>query len=117
MGLDIYTWLAQRLHRILVSRPQRISWLSLYGQFGQGYNLVSNPNNLAKFRMDFRKALRQVLALYQEARVVDDVQKRPRIRQQGRELVWRSDYAEGLMLFHSRPPVLKRLPQSATVTL
>jgi hypothetical protein len=114
MGLDIYQWLAQRLHRIKPGQPQKLSWLALWGQFGQGYDLIKNPKNMGKFRMDFRKAMRQVLALYQQARVEDDEQKKPRIRKRGGELVWRSDYSEGLTLHHSQPPVLKRPPKGTT---
>lgn len=108
MGLDIYTWLAQRLHRIEPNSPQKVSWMSLHTQFGQGYDLQKNPKSLGKFRLDFRKALHQVLLVYRGARVIDAVQKKPRLRPQGGEMVWRSDYAEGLTLFHSPPPVPKR---------
>ena len=38
MALDIYTWLAQRLHRIPPNRPQFVSWNALKVQFGQGYD-------------------------------------------------------------------------------
>ena len=37
MGLDIYTWLAQRLHRVNPSKPQFIPWPRLHEQFGQNY--------------------------------------------------------------------------------
>jgi hypothetical protein len=36
LALDIYCWLAQRLHRIPADKPQLISWSALYDQFGQG---------------------------------------------------------------------------------
>src|ERR1700688_2899058 len=35
LALDIYTWLAQRMHRIPAERPQFIPWTGLYDQFGQ----------------------------------------------------------------------------------
>ena len=38
MGLDLYMWLAQRLHRVPQDRPQFIAWTALHAQFGQGYN-------------------------------------------------------------------------------
>ena len=37
MALDIYVWLAQRLHRINLGNPQFIPWATLYEQFGQGF--------------------------------------------------------------------------------
>ena len=37
MALDIYCWLAQRLHRIPTGQPQFVSWGAIYDQFGQGY--------------------------------------------------------------------------------
>ena len=36
MALDVYVWLAQRLHRVPPGRPQFITWAALYEQFGQG---------------------------------------------------------------------------------
>lgn len=38
MALDIYTWLAQRLHRVAHGEPGFIPWVSLKEQFGQGYD-------------------------------------------------------------------------------
>ena len=60
LALDIYAWLAQRLHRIPAGKPARISWAALHGQFGQGYN----PEHIDKFRQVFRVALKEVLTLY-----------------------------------------------------
>ena len=39
MALDVYCWLAQRLHRV-PSAGQQISWQALHDQFGQGYARV-----------------------------------------------------------------------------
>jgi hypothetical protein len=36
MALDVYCWLAQRLHRVPAA-GQRISWQALHDQFGQGF--------------------------------------------------------------------------------
>jgi hypothetical protein len=36
MALDIYAWLAQRLHRVPAGKPQFIAWSLIYEQFGQG---------------------------------------------------------------------------------
>ena len=83
MALDLYCWLAQRLHRIAEGRPQFVSWASTKDQFGQGYGRMDN------FKRVFRVALEQVLAQYQLARVEED--------------------GRGLTLRNSPPPVEKRL--------
>ena len=83
MALDIYAWLAQRLHRIPEGRPQFIPWTAVKDQFGQGYRRVRD------FRRVFRTALTQVLIQYQAARVEED--------------------GRGLTLRNSAPPVPKRL--------
>jgi hypothetical protein len=67
MGLDIYAWLAQRLHRIDPRRPAFIPWASLKEQFGPDYNKMFN------FKREFRITLGQVLRRYQTARIeLDD---------------------------------------------
>jgi hypothetical protein len=58
MALDIYAWLANRLHRVPENAPVRISWAALHGQFGQGYARIDH------FCDAFRVALREVLTLY-----------------------------------------------------
>src|SRR5215211_2354610 len=35
VALDIYCWLAQRLHRVLPGKPQLVTWANLQEQFGQ----------------------------------------------------------------------------------
>jgi hypothetical protein len=85
MALDIYCWLAQRLHRIPVGQPQFVPWLAIYDQFGQGYR------EIRKFRRDFLKLLVQVKVAYPAARLSDD--------------------RRGLTLEASPPPVAKRLVQ------
>src|ERR1022692_3076176 len=37
LALDIYAWLANRLHRIPANKPVPVSWRALHWQFGQGY--------------------------------------------------------------------------------
>jgi hypothetical protein len=101
LALDIYNWLAQRLHRIPVERPQTVSWLSLHEQFGQGYA----PERLFNFRRVFRTALREVLTVYPAARVEDDEAKRARCHYHNRHAIWRTDPLPGLKLYHSPPPV------------
>lgn len=105
LALDIYAWLAQRLHRIPESKPAFVSWAALHGQFGQGYN----PARMNKFRQVFKVALKQVLALYQSAHITEDERRRPTLFLQGGKPVWREPPAKGLTLRHSLPPVPHRL--------
>lgn len=65
LDLDIYTWLAHRLHRLPKS-GQPIHWRGLRGQFGPDYK---NPRD---FKRAFLASLRRVLAVYPTAKV--DVQ-------------------------------------------
>lgn len=60
MSLDIYVWLAWRLHSL--SRPTGISWPALHAQFGTGFKA------LRQFRPHFVEALGAALAAYPEAR-------------------------------------------------
>jgi hypothetical protein len=105
LALDIYSWLAQRLHRIPVEKPQTVSWIALHAQFGQGYN----PEHVRKFRQVFRVALKEVLTVYPAARVEDDEAKPARRQVQHGRVLWREEVAKGLKLFHSAPPVRKLL--------
>jgi len=105
LALDIYAWLAQRLHRIPVGKPARVSWVALHSQFGQGYN----PEYMSKFRQVFRVALKEVLTLYKAARVEDDDASLARIYFQDGRQVWREKPAKGLTLYNSPPPVRKLL--------
>jgi hypothetical protein len=83
MGIDIYQWLAQRLHRVNPARPCFIQWPALKQQFGPDYLRMSH------FKGPFRKALAQVLARYKAARIEID--------------------SYGMRLHNSPPPVTKRL--------
>ena len=58
MGLDIYTWLAQRLHRIPEGEKQFVSWQNLKDQFGHGYGRMDN------FKRVFRDTVNTVLTQY-----------------------------------------------------
>ena len=82
MALDLYAWLAQRLHRVTPLRPVFITWASLKQQFGPDYGRMDN------FKRFFRKALRQVRARYHRA--ILDLDDR------------------GITLHHSLPPVTKQ---------
>ena len=105
LALDIYAWLAQRLHRIPVGKPARVSWVALHSQFGQGYN----PEYMSKFRQVFRVALKEVLTLYKAARVEEEDASPARIYFQGGRQEWREKPAKGLTLYNSPPPVRKLL--------
>lgn len=61
VALDIYIWLAYRLHRL--DGPTSISWPALYGQFGAGFKALKH------FKPEFSKSLKLALAAYPEARV------------------------------------------------
>jgi hypothetical protein len=85
MSLDVYVWLAQRLHRVPSGKPQFVDWNSLHEQFGQGFARIRD------FRRKFLQTLHQVVSAYPSARITaDDC---------------------GLILSHSPPPVA---PKSAT---
>lgn len=61
MSLDIYVWLAWRLHSLTRLTP--ISWTALHAQFGTGFKAVR------QFKPRFTEALDAALAAYPEARV------------------------------------------------
>jgi Plasmid encoded RepA protein len=61
MALDIYAWLAYRLHALPSPRP--ITWKALKTQFGAGYGRQDN------FIRKFLDSLRLALAVYPAARV------------------------------------------------
>ena len=90
-ALDVYAWLAYRLHAL--DKPTSVSWPALKAQFGPG---VSRMNN---FRAGFLESLRLALAVYRRAKI--EVEDR------------------GLVLHPSLPPVAPRLVQgrrlSATI--
>jgi hypothetical protein len=79
-ALDVYVWLAYRLHRI--EEPTPISWAALKRQFGQQYA------TLRQFRYKFAEVLGLALAVYPGADVRDS--------------------AKGLTLHPSPPTVAKR---------
>jgi hypothetical protein len=83
MALDIYTWLAQRLHRVEEGKGAFVPWVSISEQFGHGYVRIR------KFRSVFVSTLRQVKMVYPDAKF--------------------GVSGEGMTLKHSRPPVARRL--------
>jgi hypothetical protein len=82
LALDVYSWLAQRLHRVPPGRPQLVPWPALAAQFGPDFA------RLRKFRERFLPTLQRVVAVYPGASI---------------EVVER-----GLILRHSPPPVPRR---------
>ena len=80
MSLDIYIWLAYRLH--VLTRPIPVSWEAIQDQFGAGFAAARS------FRQAFRDALAFALAVYPDARV--DLN------------------AAGLVLHPSRPPIERK---------
>ena len=79
MALDVYIWLAYRLHALRTA--VEVSWPALHGQFGAGYG------RLRAFRENFLPALELALAAYPDARV--------------------SPGERGLVLHPSRPAIAK----------
>lgn len=61
MSLDIYVWLAWRLHSL--TKPTNISWSALHAQFGTGFKAMKH------FKPTFVDALAAAVAAYPEARV------------------------------------------------
>lgn len=81
-ALDLYTFLAHRLHRIPHNKPQFLAWKTLYDQFGGDYDRVR------AFRDNFIKVLKLVKSLYTDARIEERA-------------------GRGLLLHHSVPPIAK----------
>lgn len=81
LTLDVYVWLAYRLHSLKVPTP--VSWPALHGQFGAGYQKI------AHFKPRFLDALRMACAVYPEAEMRDAGDR-------------------GIVLMPSRPPVPER---------
>ncbi|MFM2044178.1 MAG: hypothetical protein RLY86_2754 [Pseudomonadota bacterium] len=80
MALDVYVWLAYRLHHL--KRPTPIRWSALHKQFGIGYGRERD------FKRRFIEPLKLALAAYPEAHVeVEDT---------------------GLLLYPSAPPLPAR---------
>jgi hypothetical protein len=80
MGLDLYVWLAYRLH--VLQKPTTIRWARLHQQFGAGFK------SLRQFKPTFVLNLKLAMAVYPDASVeIED---------------------DGLRLLPSRPPVPER---------
>jgi hypothetical protein len=87
VALDIYCWLAYRLHYL--EAPLLVSWKALHAQFGRGTAQVFH------FKPHFKQALELTLAVYPDAQLnVDD---------------------RGVTLKPSRPPVAPRIVSLAGI--
>jgi hypothetical protein len=82
MAIDIYVWLAYRLHSL--SKPTPLSWTAVKAPFGAGFAAMNN------FKLRFLPNLRLALAVYPQAKIEDAGDK-------------------GLILYPSPPPVSKQL--------
>ncbi len=61
MVIDVYIWLAYRLHAL--KRDVEVGWPALYAQFGAGFGTIR------RFRQHFLECLALAVAAYPEARV------------------------------------------------
>lgn len=77
MAIDLYIWLAYRLHAL--NKPTQVTWKSLHIQFGSGYGRLDN------FKIRFKESLALALAVYPDADVKDG--------------------STGIILGPSRPPI------------
>jgi hypothetical protein len=85
MALDVYAWLAQRLHRVSPRADSFVTWVSLQHQFGEGFTRIRD------FRRRFKIALEDVHKVYPAARFETD--------------------EGGMILKNSAPPVAKQMVQ------
>jgi hypothetical protein len=87
MAIDLYCWLAYRLH--VLTAPRSVTWKALMGQFGAAYKEQFH------FKPRFLENLNLALAVYRDAKV--EVEER------------------GLILRPSRPPVAPKHGQSQSI--
>jgi hypothetical protein len=87
MAIDVYCWLAYRLHSL--SAPKLITWKALHAQFGRGLARLDH------FRWYFTQNVHLAMAVYPDAKV--DVDGR------------------GLTLNPSRPPVAPKIISMSAV--
>lgn len=81
MAIDIYLWLAYRLH--ILEKPIKLTWHNLANQFGSGFADIKN------FKKKFKEPLALALAAYPDAKVEAE--------------------HGGVVLYPSRPPVEVRI--------
>lgn len=80
LAIDLYSFLAHRLHAIPESRPLNISWQAMKDQFGVNYSRMDH------FKEKFRHVLALVFSVYQDAKI-EEIKNR------------------GFILRHSKPPI------------
>ena len=91
VALDVYCWLAYRLHSL--SAPITISWRALHGQFGRSVARIDH------FKDYFRLSLALALSVYPDAQVEE------------------ASAGNGLILKPSRPPVTAKHPGAGRLRL
>lgn len=69
MALDIYAWLAQRLHRVDKMKPQFVTWAAMKQQFGKEYV------RMCDFKKTFRRYLNIALMQYPTAKIKEELNK------------------------------------------
>jgi hypothetical protein len=82
LALDVYCWLAYRLHSL--GAPIPVSWKALHAQFGR------SVARLDHFKDHFREVLALAMSVYPEAKVQE------------------ADNGAGVILTPSKPPVAHR---------
>ncbi|MCW2242566.1 replication protein RepA [Azospirillum canadense] len=80
MAIDVYVWLAYRLH--VLTGPTPVSWAALHAQFGAAYR------TRAQFKYKFPDVLKMAMVVYPDAQVTIDDQ--------------------GVVLYPSKPPIPER---------
>jgi hypothetical protein len=85
MAIDVYCWLAYRLH--ILEQPRLVTWKALYSQFGRSVGHIDH------FRWYFKQTLDLALAVYDGAVVKVDTR--------------------GVTLHPSRPPVQSKVASQA----
>ena len=91
VALDVYCWLAYRLHSL--SAPVTVSWRALHGQFGR------SVARLDHFKEHFRSALQLAMSVYPDANVDE------------------ADNGGGLILKPSKPPIMAKHPGAGRLKL
>ena len=95
LALDIYAWLAHRLHRVNERTGAFVAWASLKQQFGDEY--TEDNDGRANFKREFLRVLKVVKQLYPAARVQESLEQR------------KGGRSAGLLLLTSPPPITKLL--------
>jgi Plasmid encoded RepA protein len=93
LALDIYAWLAHRLHRVQDCTGAFVSWANLKQQFGDEY--ANDNDGRANFRKEFLRVLKVVKQLYPAARVQECFEPK------------KGGKSCGLTLLTSPPPIAK----------